>query len=120
MSTLLNILLASIFVIAVDFAYSLLNKLEIQRSLRDSLPQLSHWRLSQTLNSFKFVARLKLLTDDSCPSCRGTNIGRSHRYFFEKPLSIFGVWPYRCSDCKARFRKTLGRHFVQPATSSRH
>lgn len=119
MSTLSSILLAAIFVIAIDFVYSLLNKLEVQRLLRDSLPQLSDRRVIEKLNAFKFVARLKLLIDDSCPSCRGTNIGRSHRYFFEKPLSIFGVWPYRCSDCKARFRKTLGRHFVQAASSSK-
>jgi hypothetical protein len=112
MSTLSSILLASIFVIAIDFGYSVLNKLRVHRSLRDSLPRLSHCRVLQKLIPSKFLAHLKLLTDESCPYCRSTNIARSHRrYSLEKPLSILGLWPYRCSDCKARFRKMLGRHF---------
>jgi hypothetical protein len=113
MSTLLSILLASIFVIAVDFAYSLLSRVHLHRSFPNPLA-----RLLEKLSSSRFFANLKLLTDESCPSCRSANIKRSHRYFFERPLSIFGVWPYRCSDCKARFRKTLGRHFLQPESSS--
>ncbi len=119
MSTLVNILLASIFIIAVDFAYSLLNKWDVQKLLRDSLPRLSGWRIYQKLNLSKFLPDRRVLTDESCPYCRSTQIARSHRYFFEKPISIFGVWPYRCSDCKARFRKTLGRHFVRDMLSAK-
>ena len=117
MNTMLNILLASILVIAVDFVYTALSKRRVYRPIGDSLARLCHWRVRifQDLTSSKLLTQLKSLTGESCPNCLSTNIRRSHRrYSSEKPLSIFGLWPYRCSDCKARFWKTLGRHFVNP------
>ena len=96
MHTMLNILLASIFVIAVDFAYTALSKRVVYRSMGDSLARL--WqrgvRISQSLTSSKLGAQLKSLTGESCPNCLSTNIRRSHRYSFEKLVSIFGLWPY--------------------------
>src|ERR1044071_150078 len=120
MHTMLNILLASIFVIAVDFAYTALSKRVVYRSMGDSLARLWHRgvRISQSLTTSKLVAQLKTLTGESCPNCLSTNIRRSHRrYSSDKPLSILGFWPYRCSDSKARSRKILGRHFVNPRRS---
>ena len=117
MNTMLYILLASILVIAVDFAYTALSKSHVYRSIGDSLARVWHRavRILHDLTSSKLGAELKVLTGESCPNCLSTNIRRSHRrYSLEKPLSIFGLWPYRCSDCKARFWKTLGRHFVNP------
>jgi len=114
MNTLLNILMATVLVIAVDFVYTALNKRRIYRSMGHSLAPLSDWgvRVIQDLTSSKLLAQFKLLTSDSCPKCLSTDIRRSHRrYSLEKPMSIFGLWPYRCSVCKARFRKMLGRHF---------
>ena len=54
MSTLLSILLASIFAIAVDFAYSLLSRLRLHRSFPNPLA-----RLLEKLSSSRFFANRK-------------------------------------------------------------
>jgi transposase-like protein len=38
-----------------------------------------------------------------CPHCGSTDVGRSHRRFFERLL--FGLRPFRCHTCLRRFLK---------------
>jgi hypothetical protein len=38
-----------------------------------------------------------------CRRCGSPEVGRSHRRPWEYPLSWFGVLPYRCLCCLARF-----------------
>jgi hypothetical protein len=110
MQTTLIVLVVTVLIIAVDFAYekglAWLKKTDAHRSLSNSLAQ-----FFEKLSSSKLLVRLGLLTKEWCPYCSNTHMRRSHRHFFEKPLSIFGLWPYRCLHCKARFLKMLGRHF---------
>ena len=52
----------------------------------------------------------------NCPSCGSDRIHRSHRKGMGETvaLPLFGVYPYRCSACRARFRRfhmDLGRDF---------
>jgi transposase-like protein len=110
MKTAVIILGVAVLIIAVDFGYenlrAWLKNRAAYRLLFDSLAP-----FSEKLSSSKLLVRLKLLTKEWCPYCSSPYMRRSHRYFFEKPLSIFGLWPYRCQHCKARFLKMLGRHF---------
>ena len=110
MQTAVIILGIAVLIIAVDFGYenlrAWLKNRAAYRLLFDSLAP-----FSEKLSSSKLLVRLKLLTKEWCPYCSSPYMRRSHRYFFEKPLSIFGLWPYRCLHCKARFLKMLGRHF---------
>jgi hypothetical protein len=39
----------------------------------------------------------------SCRRCGQQQVGRSRRRVWEHPLSWFGVLPYRCLCCLARF-----------------
>src|ERR1044071_6737968 len=118
MRTGLIILALAVLIIAVNFAYenvlAWFRNLAAHRFLVESLA-----RFSAKLNSSKFLVGLKTLTEQSCPYCSDTHMRRSHRYSFEKPLSIFGLWPYRCLHCKARFLKMLGRHFDNAQNSTR-
>src|ERR1041384_8684963 len=110
MQTALLILGITVLIIAVDMAYknclALFKNTRAHRLLSDSLAQ-----ASEKLSSAEFLVRLRMLTKESCPYCSTMKMRRSHRNFFEKPLSIFGLWPYRCLHCKARFLKILGRYF---------
>jgi hypothetical protein len=38
-----------------------------------------------------------------CPSCESPDVRRSRRRWFERPISVFGLFPFRCSACRARF-----------------
>jgi transposase-like protein len=118
MQTALIILGITVLVVAVDIAYekclALLKKTRAHGLLSDSLAP-----FSEKLSSSKLLVRLKMLTKEWCPYCSSPYMRRSHRYFFEKPLSIFGLWPYRCLRCKARFQKTLGRHFDNASSPTR-
>jgi hypothetical protein len=118
MQTALIVLVVTVLIIAVDFAYekglAWLKKTDAHRSLSNSLAQ-----FSEKLSSSKLLVRLGLLTKELCPYCSSMHMRRSHRYFFEKPLSIFGLWPYRCLQCKVRFLKMLGRHFDNADHSTR-
>ena len=42
-----------------------------------------------------------------CPECGSTNIHRSRRKgsFERDVLTPFAVYPFRCSDCQARFKR---------------
>lgn len=119
MQTALIILAVTILVITVDFAFEIvrsrLKNSGAHRLLFDSLARFSEKLQGITilpkLSSSKLLSRLKMLTEESCPYCSSTHMRRSHRYFFEKPLSIFSLWPYRGLHCKARFLKMPGRHF---------
>ena len=90
MSTLSNILLATIFVIVVDFAYWLLHQFGVYER-----------RPSVALQSRVFV-RLKQLTRMSCPHCSGANLWRSHRRLYEKPLGLVCILAFRCMRCQSR------------------
>jgi hypothetical protein len=118
MQTALIILGITVLVVAVDIAYekclAFLKKTRAHGLISDSLA-----RFSDNLGSSKLLGRLKILTKEWCPYCLTPYMRRSHRYFFEKPLSIFGLWPYRCLHCKARFLKMLGRHFDNAHHSTR-
>jgi transposase-like protein len=118
MQTALIVLVVTVLIIAVDFAYekglAWLKKNGRSPMLSNSLAQ-----VSEKLSSSKLLVRIGLLTKEWCPYCSSTHMRRSHRYFFEKPLSLFGLWPYRCLHCKARFLKMLGRHFDNAPHSTR-
>jgi hypothetical protein len=90
MQTALIVLAITVLIIAVDFAYekglAWLKQTDAHRSLSDSLAQ-----FSDKLSSSKLLIRLKMLPQELCPYCSSMNMRRSHRYFFEKPLSIFGL-----------------------------
>jgi hypothetical protein len=40
-----------------------------------------------------------------CPQCTSTVIRRSHRRGNERLLSLLGIYPFRCEDCRCRFRR---------------
>src|ERR1041384_2006035 len=115
MQTAVIILAITGLIIAVDFLFetvrSWFKTSSAHRLLSDSLGQ-----FSDKISSSKLLIRLKMFTKESCPYCSTMKMRRSHRYFFEKPLSIFGLWPYRCVHCKARFLKMLGRRFDNAQT----
>src|SRR5690349_11695272 len=50
---------------------------------------------------------LKTFTIATCPYCLSANVRRSHRHFYEKPLSLLGIRPLRCLRCYARSWKFL-------------
>jgi transposase-like protein len=110
MQTALLILGITVLIIAVDIAYN--NGLALFKNTRaHRLLSDSHARFSEKVSLCKLLGHLKMLSKESCPYCSTMNMRRSHRYSFEKTVSIFGLWPYRCVHCKARFLKKLGRHF---------
>src|ERR1041384_1664407 len=117
MQTAVIILAITGVIIAVDFLFetvrSWFKTSSAHRLLSDSLAQ-----FSDKLSSSKLLIRLKVLHKESRPSCSTMNMRRSHRSSFEKPLSIVGLWPYRCLHCKARFLKMLGRHFDNAQNST--
>ena len=43
--------------------------------------------------------------DALCRKCGGNTIQRSKRKLLEYPLSLFGIWPFRCKECSVRFLK---------------
>ena len=96
MQTALLILKIAVLTIAVGFFRSWFKTSSAHRLLSDALV-----RASERLSSSKLFVRLRMLTTELCPHCSTMNMRRSHRYFFEKPFSIFGVWPYRCLHGKA-------------------
>ena len=40
-----------------------------------------------------------------CPRCGSGDARRSRRRGLERLLSLFGIWPYRCSACGERFHR---------------
>ncbi|NYF80951.1 hypothetical protein HDF17_003271 [Granulicella arctica] len=46
-----------------------------------------------------------------CSNCGGGTLQRSKRRFFEYPLSLLGLWPFRCKECNVRFLKYSKRSF---------
>ncbi len=38
-----------------------------------------------------------------CPACGSKDVHRSHRHWWERPMVLIGIRPYRCSDCRHRF-----------------
>ena len=42
----------------------------------------------------------------SCPKCKKANIRRSSRTLVDRLYAILGQNPYRCRDCRTRFRAT--------------
>src|SRR5689334_476934 len=50
---------------------------------------------------------LKTFTIATCPYCLSAHLRRSHRHFYEKPLSLLGIRPLRCLRCYARSWKFL-------------
>lgn len=39
-----------------------------------------------------------------CPNCKSQDVSRSHRRKgFERLISFFGIYPFRCFDCRNRF-----------------
>ena len=40
-----------------------------------------------------------------CTVCGGSTLQPSQRRWYEVPLSLFHVWPFRCKECNARFLK---------------
>jgi len=39
----------------------------------------------------------------TCPSCGSDNVHRSRRKWYERPISLIGIRPYRCYHCDRRF-----------------
>jgi hypothetical protein len=38
-----------------------------------------------------------------CPACGSTKVHRSHRKWYERPMKLIGVRPFRCHSCQHRF-----------------
>ena len=38
-----------------------------------------------------------------CPSCGSKRVHRSHRKWYELPMKLIGIRPYRCHECRKRF-----------------
>jgi hypothetical protein len=38
-----------------------------------------------------------------CPACGSTKVHRSRRKWYERPMSLIKVRPYRCHACQHRF-----------------
>jgi hypothetical protein len=49
--------------------------------------------------------RWAMLTRRACPVCGSMETARAHRRTLpDEALAAFGLFPYRCSHCSARFR----------------
>jgi hypothetical protein len=43
----------------------------------------------------------------TCPTCWSAQIERSKRRSYERLLSLFGIYPFRCNECGSRFHARL-------------
>jgi hypothetical protein len=56
------------------------------------------------------IGRLARHIIRKCPYCDSPDIRRAHRKnLIESALSFWGIYPFRCESCNARFRKLYGR-----------
>jgi len=44
-----------------------------------------------------------------CPRCQGCEIARSRRRWYEEPLGLVGLRPFRCRSCYCRFIMSIRR-----------
>jgi hypothetical protein len=44
--------------------------------------------------------------DMECSRCHSFDVGRAHRRGWEKLISFFGLFPYRCMTCNNRFYRS--------------
>ena len=63
--------------------------------------------------------RLKTFTIATCPYCLSAHVRRSHRHFYEKPLSLLGIRPLRCLRCYTRSWKFLSSNRLRFQKSPR-
>jgi len=52
----------------------------------------------------------KIFTESlMCPRCRSTVVRRSQRRGIERLLSVIALYPFRCEDCRTRFKRIAFR-----------
>jgi hypothetical protein len=71
----------------------------------------------ETADGMKYVGIIGKLASHlrirKCPHCHSYAVRRSHRKnLVESALSFWGIYPFRCENCNARFRKLYGRRLV--------
>ena len=59
------------------------------------------------------------LNTPRCPSCDSSNVRPSARAFVDRVYALFGQNPFRCRNCRARFRKHLATPSYAPNRSKR-
>ena len=49
------------------------------------------------------------MANHDCPNCLSTQVNDSRMRYYESPVGLLCLKPYRCSKCKHRFWRVSGR-----------